>query len=186
MSPHVLMMLLVLGDWPKAETFDGTNPQQRLDIQTEPSGYSVHWVDEEDRLDATITPQRLQQGKPFDMTLNIGVIEGAAFTGPVTVSIRPLASPDEEERPGPQQSTTVTFNKDRTWKATITPEQSGEHVIEVAWRTTSFKQARGLLTIEESAFNPSTGRALAALAILAALGIGLWQVFRKPPARASD
>jgi len=177
----LVLLVLVLGnEWPRAETFDGTNPAQRLEITTEAKGYGLHWADQEESLGGTITPQRLAEGQPFEVALTIGVIDGAAYLGPVTISLRPT------EGLGLQQSQTVARGSGQTWRATFTPKTTGEHVLEVAWRTTSLKQTRGLLTVEDALVGTWLARVLTAMVILTAISAGVWQVFRKPPARASD
>ncbi len=178
---HASLLLLVLGnEWPTAETFDGTNPAQRLEISVEPTTYGLDWADPEDRLQGTISPLKLVEGRPFTVSVTVGVIEGASFLGPVTMSLRPT------EAMGQQQSQTVSRGAGQTWNATFTPKDSGEHVLEIAWRTTRLKQTRGLLNVDDAPVAAWFGRLLAGVVILAAISAGVWQVFRKPSARASD
>jgi hypothetical protein len=87
---------------------------------------------------------------------------------------------------GQQQSQTVSRGAGKTWQATFTPTESGEFVLEIAWRTTGLKQTRGLLTVEPAPVAAWLGKLFAAMVILAAISLGVWQVFRKPAARASD
>ena len=181
LMPFMAVVLsLVAGDWPKADTFDGTNPSQRLDVVVEPHGYSMRWADTEDTLGGTITPQHLVAGEPFTVSLAVGVIDGASFIGPVTMSLRKTGSVGE------QQSQTVSRGAGKTWNATFTPPEGGEFVLEIAWRTTTLKQTRGIVTVEAAPMAAWIGKLLAAMVILAAISLGVWQVFRKPAARASD
>ncbi len=179
-TARLFVALTLLGEWPVADTFDGTNPSQKLDLVVDASGYSLRWADTEDHLAGTITPQHLVAGEPLTVAVRVGVIEGASFIGPVTFSLR------KTEALGAQQSITVSRGAGQTWSATLTPAESGEHVIEVAWRTTGVKQTRGLLTVEPAPVATWVGRVLGAMVILAAISLGVWQVFRKPVARASD
>ncbi len=177
---YLVVSAALANEWPTADTFDGTNPEQKLDLAVDASGYSMRWADTEDHLAGTITPQHLVAGQPITVSVRVSVIDGASFIGPVTVSLR------KAEALGTQQSLTVARGAGQTWNATLTPTEGGEHVLEVAWRTTRLKQTRGLLTVEPAPVAAWVGRVVGAMVILAAISLGVWQVFRKPAARASD
>lgn len=176
----ICLVLVLANDWPRADTFDGTNPEQKLDLVVGAGGYSMRWADTEDHLAGTIMPQNLVAGEPITLSVKVSAIEGASFIGPVTFSLR------KTEAMGTQQSLTVARGVGQTWNATLTPTEGGEHVLEVAWRSTRLKQTRGLLTVEAAPVAPWVGRLIGAMVILAAISLGVWQVFRKPSARASD
>ncbi|MFL5321954.1 MAG: hypothetical protein ACJ790_19995 [Myxococcaceae bacterium] len=154
-------------------------PTDRIDVTTSGKGYTLSWHDAEDRLDGWIEPANLRAGHPLTVALRVGSFYGEEFKGPIQMSFR---------EPGQQNGPTVTTTKGEVhWRATFTPEDEGEHRLDVVFRTTRMKSLHATIPIQPSMPFSLQQAGLIAFSIAGLLVIA-WQLVkalrRKEPAPA--
>jgi len=100
------------------------------------------WSDTEERLQGSIHPAVPRVGEPLQVVIQLGSFQGAAFEGPITLTLR-------EE--GNIHGKTVTVSRgERHWEATFIPETTGLHRLDVSFRTTRYKALHAAFQVESS------------------------------------
>lgn len=151
----------------------GEHALATLRLDPEPAGWTFAWQDTDERLKGTLTPRAPRAGAPLTVSAAVLPLTGPDFDGPVTFSLRPLAEL------GSTESFTVTRpDGAKTWSATFTPREPGEHRLEISWRSTHHKVVRGVVPVGEAGLPPWLDWAVGVgLVTLAVLG-GAWSLFR--------
>jgi hypothetical protein len=135
--------------------------------------WNLSWNDTEDVLRGSIAGHTFRVGEPIVMSLNLNSYNGGEYGGPLTVSLRPLL-----EMGGGESHTVERNPKDRLWAVTFTPQEEGDHRLEVSFRTTHLKSVRATLEVSDARVPPWVGATIAAALILMAVGAGAWLVSR--------
>jgi hypothetical protein len=174
-----LMTAVLLANLPPGEKA-GENALTTLRLSPTTHGLNLRWNDTEDLLQGTIVPARPKAGEPVTFTLHLDPYGGEPFTGPLTVSLRPLAGAGAGAGAGDAQSATIPrLPEERAWRVTFTPPREGPHRLEVSWRSTRHKAVRGDVLVGEarvpSWFLAVVGGGL----ILMASGGGAWFLLRR-------
>jgi hypothetical protein len=176
MTPTLLPMLLtaLLGSMP-VDPQAGDSELTTLRLSLTGATWNVTWNDTEDVLRGSIASKTFRVGEPMVLSLNVNSYAGGAFTGPVTVTLRPLTASGSAYS---ESHTIERGAKDHLWTVTLTPREAGEHRLEVSYRTTHFKSVRGVIEVEEPHLPAWFGPLVAAALILVAVGAGAWLVSR--------
>lgn len=129
------------------------------------------WNDTEESLKGVIFPVKPVEGEAVRVTVRVGSFQGAAFKGPVTLSVHP------EGEAGANAVTVAPV--DGSWTASFVPVKPGPHVLDVSFRTTRLKALH-------ARFDVSPGRLPRAVAwifigglVVLALGAGVWRIVRR-------
>lgn len=149
-------------------------PQQapdRISTQRKDNLLELSWSDTEERLQGAIQPDPPTEGQPFKVLLNVGSFEGAAFEGPLTITLREAGTPHGQVQ---------TVKKGAVnWLATFTPESSGSYQLDVSFRTTRLKVLHANVEVAPSPVPRFVLWATVGLTALIALGYGLRSLLRK-------
>jgi hypothetical protein len=152
----------------------GENELTRLRVEERPGHAEVYWADAEDVVRGTLTPFPIRAGTPFTVSLVVGTVQGEDFSGPVTVALRPLA-----DLGGTESATVARRAGERAWVHVFTPKQDGEHRLEVSFRTTHLKVARGVIPVAEAKLPRWLSYAIGGGLIAASVSVGVWLTFRR-------
>ncbi len=176
MTPSVLpvLALTLLGSLP-VDPQAGESELTTLTLTSTRETWNLSWNDTEDVLRGSIASRTFRAGEPLTLSLNLNSYTGGEYTGPLTVSLRPLM-----EMGGGESHTVERNPRDHLWAVTFTPAEAGEHRLEVAFRTTHLKSVRATITVDEGRVPPWVGASIAAALILMAVGAGAWLVSRGP------
>ena len=143
-------------------------PLDEVRVTTAADRLELNWTDAEDRLQGAVTPRVPKAGQTLTVTAHVGTFAGPdEWDGPLTFTLK---APGQ----GPGQSVTVPRGKgEKTWAARLTPAESGEHVLEVAFQTSRHKVVRAKLTVAEGPLSRWPWFALVGAAALVALIFGV-------------
>lgn len=148
----------------------------RIAVQRRNNVLELSWSDTEERLQGAIQPDQPVEGQPLKVLLNVGSFEGAAFEGPLTITLREA---------GATHGQVQTVKKGAiNWVATFTPERAGAYQIDVSFRTTRLKVLHANLEVASSPVPHFVLWAMVGLTALVALGYGLWSLLRKDTSTA--
>jgi hypothetical protein len=147
----------------------GENALTALTVNERQGSADLQWHDAEDVVRGTITPFPVRAGAPFTVSVFIGPIQGEAFTGPVTLSVRPLAALG-----GTDAVTVQPKPGERAWVHAFTADAQGPHRVELAFRTTHLKVVRGELEVHEAPLPRWLSYAVGGGLIAVAITIGVW------------
>ena len=75
------------GDGQRRRTAARATPD-RIAVQQRNHVLELAWSDTEERLQGAIQPDQPVEGQPFKVLLNVGSFQGAAFEGPLTITLR--------------------------------------------------------------------------------------------------
>lgn len=170
----VRVCLLVLSQ-PVPEGFvpHNTAEQMRFNLKLEGEGWSFDWADQEDRVRGTVTPPELAAGSPLQVSIAVGAFASGDFDGPVTVTLEHLDGSWRElstVHPAPMVP--------RVWNATFTPPASGQHRLEISFRSTRVKSISAPLEVGMGRVSTPLALGLASALVLAFVAVGLLQLFR--------
>ena len=149
-----------------------------LTLEPSKGALAISWADAEDRVQGSLSPEFPAAGQPMKVSVHVGSFEGAEFTGPVTMTLKPAG-----QLGGGESATIARQPGEKTWVMTFTPAEGGEHVLELSFRTTHLKVARGSVLVRDAGLPPWFSTVFGVALIGLALGLGLFVLFRKPPAR---
>jgi hypothetical protein len=114
----------------------------RIAIEPREDLLELAWSDTEERLQGSLHPAVPRVGEPLQVVIQLGSFQGAAFEGPITLTLR------EEGR---IHGKTVTVSRgERHWQATFIPETTGIHRLDVSFRTTRYKALHAAFHVESS------------------------------------
>jgi hypothetical protein len=168
-----LWVAVAVGGMP-VDVNSGQSEATSLKLDVVPEGLNLSWNDTEDLVKGSLTPPQLREGEPATLTVNVASYQGAAFDGPVTLSLRPL------EALGGADAQTISRRKgDKLWVATFVPHTTGPHRLEVSFRTTRFKVARAQVTVGGGRLPQWLLFALGGGLIVVAVALGAWLVLRR-------
>ncbi len=143
----------------------------RILTQRRNSVLELTWSDTEDRLQGAIQPDPPLAGQPFKVLLNVGSYQGAAFDGPLTITLREA---------GATHGQVQTVKKGAVnWFATFTPEKEGAYQLDVSFRTTRLKVLHANFEVAPSPVPRVVLWAMVGLTALIALGYGVRSLLRK-------
>jgi hypothetical protein len=164
--------LLVVGTAAADEPFRiNPPPMDRITVQPRGNVQELSWSDMEERLQGSIQPDKPIEGQPLKILLNVGSFEGAAFAGPITVTLREAGSTHGQ---------TQTVKKGEVnWHAEFIPERAGAYQLDVSFRTTHLKVLHADISVATSPVPRFVLWAMVGLAAMVALGYGLRSVLRK-------
>ncbi len=154
---------------PPLEAPDVIRVEQRGDV------LQLSWSDAEERLQGALQPDPPRAGEPLKVLLNVGSFEGAAFEGPLTLTLREAGATHGEVK-------TVTKGA-VNWHAEFIPERAGPYRLDVSFRTTRHK----VLHADFEVLRPPVPRFIlwsgVGLMAAAALALGIRSLVRKdkPP-----
>ncbi len=142
-----------------------------MEVRPHEGQFQLTWRDAEDVLEGAVLPSRLEVGQPVTVSVRIRTFEGAAFEGPVTVTLRAA---------GEQHGPSVVVNREgERWLAQLTPEVAGPHVLSVGWRTSRHKVVHGDVVVYPAPLPRALLWGLTALLILVVVGVGAARVLRR-------
>jgi hypothetical protein len=134
----------------------------RIAIEPREDLLELAWSDTEERLQGSIHPAVPREGEPLQVTIQLGSFQGAAFEGPITLTLR-------EE--GNIHGKTLTVPRgERHWQATFIPETTGLHRLDVSFRTTHYKALHAAFRVEDSRVPRMVGWGLLGLCALGLIG----------------
>jgi hypothetical protein len=143
----------------------------RIAAQRKNDVLELSWSDTEERLQGAVQPDLPIEGQPFKVLLNVGSFEGAAFEGPLTITLREA---------GATHGQVQTVKKGAVnWIATFTPESAGPHQLDVSFRTTRLKVLHLNIEVAPSPVPRFVLWGMVGLTALIALGYGLRSLLRK-------
>lgn len=143
----------------------------RITVEQRNNVLELSWSDTEERLQGAIQPDPPTEGQPLKVLLNVGSFEGAAFEGPLTITLREAGATHGQVR---------TVKKGAVnWVATFTPERAGPHLLDVSFRTTRLKVLHASLEVVSPPVPRFVLWAMVGLTALLALGYGLRSLLRK-------
>jgi hypothetical protein len=145
-------------------------------VQVTGNALDVRWADAEDVLRAFVTPANPRAGEPLTITLKLGPIEGAAYTGPVTLCLREQGTTGEGE-------TVTVMRSGEGWRAVLTPARQGHHALDFTYRTTRMKAVHAALDVTGGQVPPIVGYLAVAVLLVAALAFGIRLTLRAPSRR---
>ncbi len=151
-------------------------PLDRATVQLAGNALELRWADAEDGLRAFVTPAAPRAGEPLTVTVRLGPIEGAPFTGPVTFSLR-----EDGSLEGGQ--TVTALRAGEGWKAVLTPRTSGRHALDFTYRTTRMKTVHAAFEVTGGHVPQLVGYGALGLLAVAALAFGIRQTLRSPARR---
>jgi hypothetical protein len=143
----------------------------RIIVEQRTNVLELSWSDTEERLQGAIQPDPPIAGQPLQVLLNVGSFEGAAFEGPLTITLREA---------GATHGQVQTVKKGAVnWVATFTPERAGPYLLDVSFRTTRLKVLHASLQVSPSPVPRAVLWAMVGLAALVTLGYGLRSLLRR-------
>jgi hypothetical protein len=158
----------------------GENKLTQLDLKTNSAGLTFDWSDTEETLRGTVTKSPFKVGKPLTFSVTLEALNSEELMIPVTFSFRPM------KNLGASTQTVVRAKNEKSWVATFTPVDEGEHRVEIAWRTTHHKVVRGVLDVAPEGMPVWVGWLVGGGSVTLAVVIGLWLLFgRKEPSANS-
>lgn len=162
---------LVTGLWLAATAARGSQaPLDQIEVTPRADVLELSWSDAEERLQGSVSPATPREGQPLQVSLQVNRFEGAAYDGPVTLTLRETGATHG-------QSVTVERGP-RHWQATFTPENPGPHLLDVSFRTTRFKVVHAPLQVEGSLVPRLLGWAVLGLGTLALIGYSVRNLLR--------
>jgi len=148
----------------------------RIAVQRRNNVLELSWSDTEDRLQGAIQPDQPVEGQPLKVLLNVGSFEGAAFEGPLTITLREA---------GATHGQVQTVKKGAVnWVATFTPDTDGPYQLDVSFRTTRLKVLHASLAVATSPVPRFVLWAMVGLTALMALAYGVRSLLRKDTSTA--
>ena len=160
-----------------------------LKVTPRAGSVSLTWRDTEDVIRGELTPNPVRADEPISLSVDVGSLDGVEMTGPVTVSLRPAPKSNQpRENLGPVSLDSMKSAAIQTatrkpgapgYVFQITPVSDGPNVIEVSFRTTRLKVARGVLQVAPSKFSPLLWGVITASII----GLGLLLVLSRMKSR---
>lgn len=154
----------------------GENRLTQLDLKANSAGLTFDWADTEETLRGTVTRAPFKVGKPLTFSVTLEALNSEDLKGPITFAFRPL-----NDLGSPSQ-TVVRQGDEKSWSATFTPTEPGEHRLEISWRTTHHKVVRGVMDVAPAGMPAWVGWTFGVGSITLAVVIGLWLLFgRKEP-----
>jgi hypothetical protein len=135
---YLLTLLTQLGDSPKPPPHDRINA-----VQSGAQG-TLSWEDAEDKVTGSFSPWVLEAGKPLDVVVRVGAMQGAPFEGPVTLTLKP-----QNSQGGGDTQTVKMTPQAKAWAASLKTTEPGPYWLEIAWATTHHKVVRAEVTVQE-------------------------------------
>lgn len=154
-------------------------PTDRITVNPRNDVLELSWADTEERLQGAIQPDVPRQGQPLKVLLNVGSFEGAAFEGPITLTLR---------EQGATHGQSQTLKKGEVnWHAEFTPEREGRYQLDVSFRTTRLKVLHADFSVSSRPVPRFILWAMVGLIGTMVVGLGIRSVVRKgkpsePPA----
>ena len=153
-------------------------PPDRIRVEKRNAVLELSWSDTEERLQGSIQPDSPREGDPLKVQVNVGSFDGAAFDGPVTLTLREAGS---------QYGQVVTVKREKgavNWRAEFTPQATGVHQLDVSFRTTHNKVLHADIEVLPSLVPRYFLWAIVGLAALMGMGYGVRNLLRKEPPSA--
>jgi hypothetical protein len=172
-------MVIVLAGLP-VDIHAGESALTTMRVEERPGSATVEWRDAEDVIRGTLTPFPIRVGVPFTVSLVVGTVQGEDFTGPVTMALRPL-----EDLGGTDAVTVARSEGEKAWVHTFTPDDEGQHRLEVSFRTTHLKVVRGVVPVAPAKLPKWLLSALGGGLIAVAVTVGAWLTLRRREGQAS-
>jgi hypothetical protein len=149
------------------------NLPDRINVERRNDVLELAWMDTEDRLQGSITPDTPREGVPLKVTLHVGSFDGAAFDGPITLTLREA---------GAKHGQTVTVQREKgavNWRAEFTPESTGPYQLDVSFRTTRLKVLHADYDVSSRPVPRFILWAIVVVAGIVAVGYGIRSLVRK-------
>ncbi|WP_143177552.1 hypothetical protein [Cystobacter ferrugineus] len=157
-----LMTGLWLASPALAHPGDGRERPDAIEVSPHEEAWELSWSDTEERLQGSLRPVPPREGQPLHVSLDVGSFEGAPFTGPLILTLRPA---------GATHGQSVTVKRgERHWEATFVPQTTGPHVLDVGFRTTRTKALHAPLEVSDAPVSRAVGWGLLGVGLLALLG----------------
>jgi hypothetical protein len=172
-----LFVLTTVANMP-VDPKSGESALTTLQVKISQDTTNLSWNDTEDTLKGSIVGRVFRVGQPMALSVHVASYEGEEFTGPVTISLRPLS-----DLGGGESHTVERSAGDHLWYATFTPREAGEHRLEVSFRTTHLKTPRGVVVIEDAKLSAWFPVVFASVLIVVAIAAGAWLVSQREGAR---
>lgn len=117
-------------------------PSNQVAVESSQGALELAWSDYEERLRGVITPNPPLAGQPLQVSVHVGSYEGAAFEGPVTLTLR---------KEGSTLGQTQTVRRGEVnWTAEFTPESPGPHQLTVTFHTSRLKMVHAKFPVAPS------------------------------------
>ena len=136
--------------------------------------WDLEWSDAEDRAHGSIRPIDPVQGRELTLSLLVGAFQGPEFDGPVMFTLR---------GEGDTQTVTALRGKgEKAWFARFVPQANGDYQLDVSFAITRHKLLHAKIFVTPAPLARTPWYVMMAAAAIAAFGLGLRAVFKKPEA----
>jgi hypothetical protein len=159
---YILSLLTQLGESPKAP------PQDLITAVKSGEQGTLTWEDAEDKVTGSFSPWAIEAGKSLDVVVRVGAMQGAAFEGPVTLTLKPQGA-----QGGGDTQTVKMTEKAKAWAASLKTTEAGPYWLEIAWASTHHKVVRAEVAVQEPALPRWPWYVILGLAGAAALAMGV-------------
>ena len=149
-------------------------PNVEISVTPSANGLDLAWSDVEDRLQGSISPRYPVEGTQLDVSAHVGSFQGVEFDGPLTFSLKPIASTG-----GGKSMTVKRGPGEKAWRAHFVPQDSGYHTLEISFSTTRMKVASSKILIGDAKVPRWPWWILVGVTGAVALGLGMRSLFRK-------
>jgi hypothetical protein len=169
---------LLVGQEAVADSVAPYLPADRILVNKREHVLELSWSDTEERLQGNIQPDIPLNGEPFQVLLNVGSFQGAAFEGPLTVTLREA---------GVTHGQTVTVKRPPgavNWRAEFTAQEAGHYQLDVSFRTTRLKVIHAEFDVGTRPVPRPVLWVMVGLLVTVSVGYGIRLVVKKDPPAA--
>lgn len=155
------------------EHVTSVNQLDRINVDRRNGVLELAWMDTEERLQGSVTPDTPREDVPLKVTLHVGSFDGAAFDGPITLTLREA---------GAKHGQTVTVTREKgavNWRAEFTPETTGPYQLDVGFRTTRLKALHADFDVTSRPIPRFLLWAIVGVAGIVAVGFGIRSLVRR-------
>ncbi len=169
------------------EALTALGPANRLKVNDSGAVLELAWADAEHRLRGSTSSALPRVGEALNVSLSVGTIDGPEFSGPITVTLRPVQALLDKSKAlriesleghDPGAVVTVQRGEGGLWTTTVTPRQEGPHVLEIAFRGGRSKVVGAIVTVQPSRLPPWVPWVFGAALVVVSVAVGLSWVFR--------
>ena len=147
----------------------------RITVERRNRVLELAWSDTEERLQGSLQPEMPLVGEPLKVFLNVGSFDGAAFEGPLTITLREAGVAHGQAQTVKKQPGAVN------WRAEFTPERAGPYQLDVSFRTTHLKVLHADFEVVSQPVPRFFLWAFVGLVAAGLLGYGLRSLLRREP-----
>lgn len=175
------------------EALVALGPTNRLKVNDSGEVLELAWADAEHRLRGSLSTSAPRVDEPLHVSVSVGTIDGPAFDGPITLTLRPVQELLDKTKAlriesleglDPGQVATVTRGEGDLWTHTFVPRADGPHVLQISFRGGRQKNVATILRVNPGRLPPWLPIAFGGTLLAIALAVGVFMVFRGERGRA--